>query len=428
MAARPAVALLLLLGLVLGTSARREEFEFMPEGPRPVLETEGGRVDVWSPNFEQIKDASVGAAKICIKPKGLVLPHYTNAAMIGFVVKGSACMGLVTPFGIPTNARCIKEGDVILKPRAWAHWLYNSGEDNLEIFCVAETSAGPNPGNVTKFWLAGGEEEHRSILHGFSKDVLAKVWDTEEKSIEKLLSSQKRGGIIKVEEELKMPTTSSKNFLLDFVFDMDGRNPDICVENGGCMSLLHAYKVPCLKKMGLGVARVKLEPGAILAPHWCVNAADILYVTKGKGRVQVAMPDGTNGFDKNLKKGDLIIIPKNFPSTQIADKTEGFEWITITTCPCTLPAFLVGKNSVFRGMPSEVLKASFNINDKVAEEMCHKRSKECVIFPPSEEGRRHSKLPNIVPGWAEEVASYKTDSSAFEELAQMLTEAELGVK
>jgi hypothetical protein len=104
----------------------------------------------------------------------------------------------------------------------------------------------------------------------------------------------------------------------------------------------------------------------IFAPSWSPNAHRIVYFTGGRGRVQVATPLGKNAVDKEVKEGDLLVVPKQFPATKLAARDSPLEWVSIQTSAHPTAYFLAGANSVFKSFPFELLVAGRTRDDYVS--------------------------------------------------------------
>lgn len=51
----------------------------------------------------------------------------------------------------------------------------------------------------------------------------------------------------------------------------------------------------------------------VYVPHWNLNAHSIVCVTGGRGRVQIVEDNnGRRVFDKEMKEGQVVVIPQNF--------------------------------------------------------------------------------------------------------------------
>lgn len=80
--------------------------------------------------------------------------------------------------------------------------------------------------------------------------------------MEKLLESQKQTGIIKLDIEESprfVPTKPAASFFGDFIYNLDEAQPDVVVKNGGVLRQLNVFKLPILRKVGLGLTRLHLK-------------------------------------------------------------------------------------------------------------------------------------------------------------------------
>ncbi|GAQ85368.1 hypothetical protein KFL_002320020 [Klebsormidium nitens] len=244
------------------------------------------------------------------------------------------------------------------------------------------------------FFLLGEkkDEKHGSVLHGFSPDILASIWGVDEFLAKKVLKGQKGAGIIKVEKKLTLPAAARapNAFFGEFSFNLKDTQPELLVPRGGCANFVNCKKMPTLEKfkIGLSAALVKLEKGAIEVPSYMTNADAIVYVTKGKGRVNIAGPGGKNLVDKEVKCGDLFVVPKNYPVAKLAAKDDCFEMVAFTTCTFPMCMRLAGEKSVFHFLPKEIYEAAMDLDEeteKKFKEACEKREKTIGILPPPKE-------------------------------------------
>lgn len=372
-------------------AAQSSEETFLPPPPQERFKSEGGRVFCWGPRFTALKETKLGAALIELEPNGLVLPKYTDSPTVVYVVNGCAHAGLITPMGIRTNVRKIHAGQMWVIPKGWAHWICNSNsKDKFLAFAVTDMSSGPCPGNYTTFFLAGSgpQEKFGGILHGFSKDLLAHAWDVEKDDVEQLLKGQGGAGIIKVQNpeaaiQALEADAEGNGFFSDYTHEMRWTAPDWEVKGAGCMVVVNKLKLPVLGCTNFAVFHVSLLPGAMKAPHWS-DAPEVMYVTEGKGKIEMTYPGGKQALSKELKPGDLVVIPALFPHAEKACDDDKFKWVTVVGCHSPKIAFLAGANSVYKAMPPELLEAAFGVEKELSQKFRSRRTdaKEICIFPP----------------------------------------------
>ncbi|KAI5056179.1 hypothetical protein GOP47_0029700 [Adiantum capillus-veneris] len=56
--------------------------------PRKQLQSEGGRLRVWSEEIDAIRNAHVGIAELELEENGLLVPQYSDADKIAYVLQG----------------------------------------------------------------------------------------------------------------------------------------------------------------------------------------------------------------------------------------------------------------------------------------------------------------------------------------------------
>ncbi|CAI6006891.1 unnamed protein product [Closterium sp. NIES-65] len=307
---------------------------------------------------------------------------------------------------------------------------------------AANTSKGaPSAaGRYTAFHLMGAHKENfGSILHGFSHDLMAQAWDVEEGEVQQLLQAQQESVFVKVtpqlraelenygeedeeeneneketengnengnEEEEEEAEEAEENereeeeayggndqpqfgkgakpgvsIFADFSYNLKARQPDIYVKRGGTVTAANGYKLPAFRKVGFAVARFSLEGNAMTAPAWLANAAAMVYVTKGKGRVEMVYLDGRQALRHDVKEGDLVVMPAGFPHSALA-YGEGLECIAMIPKSRFQQGFLAGTNSVWRTLPASVQRAAFNADEKLLEKLRATRQSEFGILPP----------------------------------------------
>lgn len=124
-----------------------------------------------------------------------------------------------------------------------------------------------------------------------------------------------------------------------------------------------------------------LLQNASVAPHWNINAHSIMYVTAGTARIQVVGSRGKTAFDGEVRKGQLIVVPQNFALMIQAGK-DGFEWVAIKTNDQALVSPIIGKNSVLKGLPEEVVRVAYQLTREQAKELKEGRGEELLLIAP----------------------------------------------
>ncbi|KAL4387528.1 hypothetical protein GQ457_09G021250 [Hibiscus cannabinus] len=154
--------------------------------PKHRFRSEAGETEFWDQNEQQFQCAGVAFLRHKIQRKGLLLPSFTNAPMLMYIVQGEGIQGAVFPgcaetFQSPSQQsqhrsdhrqhesfpdqhqkiRQLKEGDVIALPAGVSHWIYNNGQSQLVLVALVDVGSNDNQldENFRKFFLAGNPQE-----------------------------------------------------------------------------------------------------------------------------------------------------------------------------------------------------------------------------------------------------------------------------
>ncbi|XP_072962599.1 cocosin 1-like [Typha angustifolia] len=315
-----------------------------------------------------------------------------------------------------------RQGDVLVLPAGVAHWCYNDGKSPVTAVTVFDTSNSANQLDAThrQFLLAGrkqqgqrgssrtsrrGEESSGdNVFSGFDVELLAEAIGVSRETARKLQSQDdNRGHIVRVERGLEVlrPRPSRReeeeeeggkmaavNGLDEAICSMKMREnigepskADLYIPGGGRLTVLNNQKLPILSLVHLSANRGVLQRNAILAPHWNINAHAVVFVTSGRGRLQIVSNQGKNAFDGELRQGQLIVVPQNFAVLAQA-RSDGFSWISFQTNENAMNSAVVGKTSALRGIPVDVLVNSYRISREEAKNLKFNRGQEMAIFSP----------------------------------------------
>ncbi|XP_010253028.1 PREDICTED: legumin B-like [Nelumbo nucifera] len=307
--------------------------------PNTRIESEGGVTEYWEENNQQLKCAGVAVIRHVIEPKGLLLPSYTNAPKLTYIVQGRGFTGVVFP-GCPETyqsfqqsqqsegnggsrryedfhqkIRNFHQGDVIAYPAGVAHWCYNDGDTPVIAVTVIDTSNNANQldQNLRKFQLAGNQENQQentsqqkstnNIFSGFDIETLAEAFGVSTKTARKLQGhDDDRGEIVLVNDGL------------------------------------------------------------------------------GNARSQIVGENGSLVFDGELCEGQLLVVPQNFAVLTQAVNEE-FRWISFKTSDNAWRSALAGRNSIMRAMPEEVLMNSYHISREEARNLKYNQEQMEVLSP-----------------------------------------------
>ncbi|KAK9146374.1 hypothetical protein Sjap_006277 [Stephania japonica] len=217
--------------------------------PNRRIDAEGGFTEIWEQyKYEQLDCAGVSAARTTIRPNGLYLPVYSNAAKLTYVVQGECVHSEVIP-GCPETyqqaaggqqqqqqqqggrradehqkVRRLKRGDIVATPPGFVQWFYNDGNTDLVLVTLLDTANSQNQldNQDRDFFLAGNPREaeqkqqqqdqgassevnYNNIFSGFADEILQEVLGTSRETVERVKGrNDYRGHIILVRHGLQM--------------------------------------------------------------------------------------------------------------------------------------------------------------------------------------------------------------------------------
>ncbi|KAE8696883.1 Legumin A [Hibiscus syriacus] len=163
--------------------------------PTSRIRSEAGTTEWWNPNSQQLSCAGVSVLRQNVEPNGLVLPSFTNAPQLVYIVQGRGIQGTVMPGCAETfqesqqgqgqesprrfqdqhqKIRRLRQGDVIALPAGVVHWFYNDGNDRLVTVNLLHTANSANQldQNPRRFHLAGNPEEEQRRLRRFAQQQM----------------------------------------------------------------------------------------------------------------------------------------------------------------------------------------------------------------------------------------------------------------
>lgn len=136
---------------------------------------------------------------------------------------------------------------------------------------------------------------------------------------------------------------------------------------------------------------------AILTPFWNVNAHSLMYVIRGRARVQVVSNFGKTVFDGVLRPEQLLIIPQNYVVLKKAQH-EGCQYIAINTNANAFVSHLAGVDSVFHALPVDVIANAYCISREEARRLKNNRGDEYGPFPPRLQQQIYPEFSNESKG------------------------------
>ncbi|XP_050236133.1 glutelin type-D 1-like [Mercurialis annua] len=348
--------------------------DLSPKSAEKVYESNGGSYSRWSDLPILIKE-NIGTAKLSLLKDGFALPSYSDSSKVAYVLQGGGVAGIVLPES-EEKVIAIKKGDALALPFGAVTWWYNKEDTELVVLFLGDTSKAHLPGFFADFHLIGSN----AIFTGFSLEFISRAWDLKEDEVITLARSQPDQGIIKLEDNFKMPETNNEH-RQSLVLNCDEAQPDIDVYYGGRVVVLNTRKFPLLGKIGLGANFVTLEGNAMRSPGFSYDSAlQVMYIVRGSGRVQVAGATWERVLEFDLSAGCLFIIPRFLVVSMIAN-SEGMEWFSVITTPDPVFTYLAGETSVWQALSPQVFEASFNVDSDVARRVRDRKTSGAVFFP-----------------------------------------------
>ncbi|XP_050229215.1 vicilin-like seed storage protein At2g28490 [Mercurialis annua] len=404
---------------------------FLLQDSKRVVKTDAGDVRVVKNFGGRLLEREMHIGFITMEPKSLFVPQYLDSNLIIFIQTGEAKIGMI--YRSELAERTLKMGDIYRIPAGSAFYLVNTGEgQRLHVICSIDPSEGLGWGTLQSFFIGGGTYP-TSILSGFEPKTLATAFNATIEEVEELMSSQRAGPIIYLEDS-RAPSIWTKYFqmkekdrlkhmkrmmgesieveeesispwwswrkLLDPLFGQDdnekkrrqtkGKSPDSYniykrkadfKNNYGSSIALDDTDYDPLKNSGIGVYYVNLTAGSMMAPHLNPTATEYGVVLSGTGVIQIVYPNGTQAMKAKVAVGDVFWIPRYFPFCQIASRTGPFEFFGFTTSARkNRPQFLAGSNSILNSLRGPELAASFGMPEDRLWNLI-KAQREAVILP-----------------------------------------------
>ncbi|KAG5246345.1 legumin family protein [Salix suchowensis] len=372
--------------------------------PDNRVRSEAGLTESWDPNHDQFQCAGVAVVRRTIEPNGLLLPSYSNAPQLVYIVQGRGVAGTLMP-GCPETfqesqesqgqgsrglqdqhqkVHRFREGDVIALPAGVAQWCYNDGNERVITVAVLDVANNANQ------------------LDDMIDEQVARRLQNE---------SDRRGNIVRVKGGLQIVMPPSlrqdeheqehrgehRNGLEETMCTMrirenigDASRADVFTPEAGRISTLNSHKLPILRHIQLSAERGVLYNEAMMVPHWNLNAHSIIYGIRGQAHVQVVDHSGRTVFDGEMREGQVLTVPQNFAVVKRSDQ-QNFEWVSFKTNDNAMISPLAGRTSALRAMPAEVLANAFRISVEDARRIKFERQETTLI------SRRSTRSGN----WAE---------------------------
>ncbi|KAB1995710.1 hypothetical protein ES319_D13G178800v1 [Gossypium barbadense] len=351
--------------------------DLSPKLAKKVYGDDGGSYYAWCPNeLPMLREGNIGAAKLALEKNGFALPRYSDSSMVAYVLQGGGVAGIILPES-EEKVIAIKKGDAIALPFGVITWWYNKEDTELVVLYMGDTSKGHKPGQFTDFFLTG----FNGIFTGFTTDFVKRAWDVDDDIVKALIGNQKGKGIVKLDANVKMPEPKPDH-RKGMALNCEEAPLDTNIKNAGNVVLLNTQNLPLVGQVGLGADLVRLEGNAMCSPGFsCDSALQVTYIVKGSGRLQVVGVDGKRVLETIVKAGNLLIVPRFFVVSKIADPG-GLSWFSIITTPNPMFTHLAGSIGAWKAISPEVLQAAFKVTAETEKLFRSKRTNDAIFFPP----------------------------------------------
>ncbi|KAK4794431.1 hypothetical protein SAY86_012425 [Trapa natans] len=162
----------------------------------------------------------------------------------------------------------------------------------------------------------------------------------------------------------------------------DPRGADVYTQNVGRINTVNSHNLPILFWLQLSAEHGLLQSDAMMVPHWNMNAHSIIYVIRGRARVQVVDNTGKAVFNEDLQEGRILVVPQSFAVIKRAEREE-FEWVSFKTSDNAMINTAAGRNSYIRALPDEVVANAYQISREEARRLKYNRKGTSVFRPRS---------------------------------------------
>ncbi|XVF28798.1 hypothetical protein REPUB_Repub15cG0062700 [Reevesia pubescens] len=334
-------------------------------------------------------------------PNTFMLPHHCDAESIYFVTNGKGTITFVTHENKESyNVEC---GSVVRIPAGRTVYMVN--QDNKEKLTIAVLALPVNnPGKSEEFFPVGNENP-QSYYKIFSSEILETVLNTPREKLEKLFEGQRRQqrqqGVFRrakpeqIRSMSQQATSPRQRGGERLAINLLSQSPVYSNQNGRFFEA-SPEEFKQLQNMDVAVAALKINQESIFVPHYNSKATFVVFVTEGKGYVEMACPhlsrqsqrsqnrreqeeeeeeeEQRTGESKKVKAqlsaGDLFVVPAGHPVTFFASKNQNLKTIGFGIYATNNQRiFLAGKKNLMRQMDREAKEISFGVPSKLVDEI-----------------------------------------------------------
>ncbi|EEE70184.1 hypothetical protein OsJ_30263 [Oryza sativa Japonica Group] len=318
----------------------------LPKAGKPLVENDAGSYLAWSgKNQPALAGEKLGCGLLVLKPLGFALPHYADSGKFGYVLGGSAVVG-VLPVGLDARERVVRleAGDVIAMRAGEVTWWYNDadGEDVTIVF-MGDTARAASPGDISYFVLAGP----MGVLGGLDAGLLATASGlTSPEQAATAFRSQPAVLLTRLSRKLQdvRPREHDRHGIVVNAARMPADS-----STGGAAAgtkIVTAAHLPVLGQLGFSVGLTPLDAGAAVA---------------GAGGASTLL-------DAEAAAGSLLVVPR-YAVALVGVDAGGMELVSLIKSPRPAMKQFTGKGSVIGGLTPEIVQAALNVSPELVEQL-----------------------------------------------------------
>lgn len=279
---------------------------------------------------------------------------HPNANKIGYCLEGKALVSIRTPDIAETFT--VVAGDLFFIPLGYIHEIVNIGENELTIsFAFDHTD--PELMCLSK------------AIYSLSDNVFDATFKASPGFLEGLKKSKNQELIKSLPAKKEVPQSIPSQYK----FNINESHKPI-ITKGGYLQNGTKASLPVLN--GLGVLRFGLNPEGNVEPHWHTNAGELVYIVKGKTRITILSPSGSQEV-LEVSGGEGAFAPASYFHNI---ENIGPDEVEVIAFFSHAEPDYIGIGEVVGSYPSEMLASLFNVSPNYFDTF-KKPSTPLVIVP-----------------------------------------------
>ncbi|WOK99107.1 cupincin-like [Canna indica] len=363
--------------------------------------TEHGRLEVL-PSFAKRSELLLGVANhrlalLEAAPETFVMPSHWDAEQVIYVMEGH---GIITMLhGENRESHNIRRGDLMRIPAgAIVYAINRARNEKLRIAMLLRPIS--TPGQIEEYFGAAGRHP-QTFYTSFSNEVLEAAFNTPRHKLERLFEHQKRGQIIKInEEQVRAFSQSASHGSAGWPFAQSNEPYNLLSEKPPSHSnphgeLYEAGADDCeqLQDLNMGVSFANISQGSMMVPYYNSFSTEIVLVMQGKGYWEMASPqrkgedevrdDESEGqhhgrekerepeaaqqptrfetMRSHVSRGSAFVIPAGMPAAVVAAPNENLQVLRfVVRAGRNARYYLAGRNNVLSRMDDVAKQLAFD--------------------------------------------------------------------